>query len=95
MNASIEKARRERIASVFAAAGPRVPAPQREPLALFAAAYFHHLDADDLAARTQRRPARRAAVVLALRRRASRPARPSCVSSARRWPKTAGPRATR
>ncbi len=52
MNASIEKARRERIASVLAAAGPRVPAPQREPLALFAAAYFHHLDADDLAARS-------------------------------------------
>jgi glutamate dehydrogenase len=52
MDQSTETARRERIAAVLALATPRVDAAQRALIEQFAAAYFHHLDADDLAART-------------------------------------------
>jgi glutamate dehydrogenase len=52
MNPSIENARRERIEAVLALAVPRVQAAQRAQVEAFARAYFHHLDADDLAART-------------------------------------------
>jgi glutamate dehydrogenase len=52
MNTPIETTRRERIDAVLALAAPRLEAPQREAVQTFAHAYFHHLDADDLAART-------------------------------------------
>ena len=52
MNQSIETARRERIDAVLALAAPRVAAEQRPQIEAFAQVYLHHLDADDLAART-------------------------------------------
>ena len=52
MNNSIETARRERIDAVLALAAPRLQSAQGAALEAFASAYFHHLDADDLAART-------------------------------------------
>ena len=52
MNQSIETARRERIDAVLALAAPRVAAEQRPHIEAFARVYLHHLDADDLAART-------------------------------------------
>jgi glutamate dehydrogenase len=52
MNTPIESMRRERIDAVLALAAPRLEAPQRDAVQTFAHAYFHHLDADDLAART-------------------------------------------
>jgi len=52
MNPSIDTARRERIAAVLALAAPRVQAAQRAQVEAFASAYFHHLDFDDLAARS-------------------------------------------
>jgi glutamate dehydrogenase len=52
MNTSIETTRRERIDAVLALAAPRLEGPQRAAIEAFARAYFHHLDVDDLAART-------------------------------------------
>jgi len=52
MTASTETARRERIDAVLALAAPGLEGAPREALELFARAYFHHLDADDLAAQT-------------------------------------------
>ena len=52
MNPSIEAARRERIDAVLALAAPRLQPAQRAHVEAFARAYFHHLDADDLAARS-------------------------------------------
>ncbi|MGL6110868.1 MAG: NAD-glutamate dehydrogenase domain-containing protein, partial [Rubrivivax sp.] len=52
MNLPIETARRERIDAVLALAAPRIDAAQRPQIEAFAQAYFHHFDADDLAART-------------------------------------------
>ncbi len=52
MNTTIETARRERIDAVLALAAPRLQSAQGAAIEAFARAYFHHLDADDLAART-------------------------------------------
>ena len=52
MNSSTDTARRERIDAVLALAAPRLKDDQRAHVEAFARAYFHHLDADDLAART-------------------------------------------
>jgi glutamate dehydrogenase len=52
MNPSIETSRRERIDAVLALAAPRLQSADGATLQAFARAYFHHLDADDLAART-------------------------------------------
>ena len=52
MNPTTEAARRERIDAVLALAAPRVPAAQRAHVEAFARAFFHHLDTDDLAARS-------------------------------------------
>jgi glutamate dehydrogenase len=52
MNTPTETARRERIDAVLALAAPRLQAAQGAALEAFARAWFHHLDADDLALRT-------------------------------------------
>ncbi|HMO48603.1 MAG TPA: NAD-glutamate dehydrogenase [Rubrivivax sp.] len=52
MDASTDAARRERIDAVLALAAPRLQPPQRTLLEAFARAYFHHLDSDDLGARS-------------------------------------------
>ncbi len=52
MNKTMDAARRERIDAVLALAASRVQAAQRAQVEAFARAYFHHLDFDDLAARS-------------------------------------------
>jgi glutamate dehydrogenase len=52
MNQSIETTRHECIEAVLALAAPRLQAGQLAHVEAFARAYFHHLDADDLAARS-------------------------------------------
>ena len=52
MSPSTEMLRRERVAAVTALAAPRVPPPQWPMFEAYAQAFFHHFDADDLAARS-------------------------------------------
>jgi len=52
MSPSTETQRRERVAAVTALAAPRVPPPQWPMFEAYAQAFFHHFDADDLAARS-------------------------------------------
>ena len=52
MNSSTDAARSERLAAVLALAAPRLQPDQRPLVEAFARAYFHHLDADDLAVRS-------------------------------------------
>jgi len=52
MDPSIDSVRRERLDAVLALAAPRLQPGQQALVEAFARAYFHHLDADDLAARS-------------------------------------------
>ena len=95
MNAPTDALRRERIDAVLALAAPACPAERRPMFEGFAREYFRQLDADDLA---ERAPEDLSGALLShwqfgADARAGHAEGRAC--SAPRWPRTAGPRATR